>query len=74
MHLRIHLHRFSTLIFLLPLVLLGAWLLAPGSQAQSGRCYVNASASGGVHDGATWATAYLTLQDALADAGCTEIW
>jgi len=51
-----------------------AWLLAPGSQAQSGRCYVNAAATGGVHDGTSWATAHLTLQDALANSNCTDIW
>ena len=36
-------------------------------------CYVNASATGAA-TGASWADAYTTVQDALADTNCTEIW
>ena len=39
--------------------------------------YVNASATPGTNDGTTWATAFLTLQDALDAArtcGVTQIW
>ncbi len=36
-------------------------------------CYVDADASGEAI-GATWADAYTTVQDALADPNCTEIW
>jgi len=37
--------------------------------------YVDLAADGAIHDGASWATAYLTLQDALAVAASgTEIW
>ncbi len=36
-------------------------------------CYVNAAAVGG-NTGADWANAFTSLQSALADGGCTEIW
>jgi hypothetical protein len=38
--------------------------------------YVNKKAAGPVHDGRSWTTAYITLQDALANTnGCTQqIW
>lgn len=34
--------------------------------------YVNANSSGSVHDGSSWATAYTSLQDALANAASTQ--
>ena len=36
-------------------------------------CYVDANASG-AHNGNSWTDAYTTVQDALADANCAEIW
>jgi CSLREA domain-containing protein len=36
-------------------------------------CYVNAGAAGS-NNGTSWVNAYLDLQSALADAGCTQIW
>ncbi|RMD96921.1 MAG: hypothetical protein D6816_18270, partial [Bacteroidetes bacterium] len=44
----------------------------PAAAATGPRCYVKAGAS--APDGDSWATAYATVQDALADANCTEIW
>ena len=42
--------------------------------AEKHRCYVNKNAPGGVHDGQSWATAYLTIQPALANGNCQEAW
>ncbi|RME13563.1 MAG: hypothetical protein D6802_01125, partial [Ardenticatenia bacterium] len=36
-------------------------------------CYVDADATGAAN-GVSWTDAYTTVQDALADANCTEIW
>ncbi|PWH18947.1 MAG: hypothetical protein DDG59_04770, partial [Anaerolineae bacterium] len=44
----------------------------PAAAASGPRCYVKAGAS--TPDGNSWATAYATVQDALADTNCTEIW
>ncbi|HFQ94484.1 MAG TPA: DUF11 domain-containing protein, partial [Anaerolineae bacterium] len=52
-------------------------LAAPGTGSvlitPQGLCYVNAAASGAAN-GLNWGNAYPTVQDALADATCTEIW
>ncbi|GAB4277226.1 MAG: hypothetical protein Kow0080_28050 [Candidatus Promineifilaceae bacterium] len=45
----------------------------PAAAAIGPTCYVDASASG-VASGDSWTDAYLTVQDALADTACTEIW
>lgn len=37
------------------------------------RCYVNDNAAG-ANNGNDWTNAYTSLQSALADANCTEIW
>jgi len=50
-----------------------AALLSPLPVAAAGTCYVDASATGAAN-GTSWTNAYLTVQDALADATCTEIW
>ncbi len=50
-----------------------ALLPAPAVRAAGPICYVKADATG-ANNGTSWADAYTTLQDALADAGCTEIW
>lgn len=41
--------------------------------AEKQRCYVNKDAPGGVHDGQSWATAYLTIYSALS-TNCQETW
>ena len=49
-------------------------LLTPFPAAAAGPlCYVDADASGAA-TGLNWTDAYTTVQDALADATCTEIW
>jgi hypothetical protein len=57
------------------LVTLVAALGAPGAaQAATGpRCYVNAGASGG-NNGNFWTSAYTSLQSALTDPNCVDIW
>ena len=40
--------------------------------SETRRCYVNGAAAG--NNGLSWATAYLGLGSALADANCTEVW
>jgi predicted outer membrane repeat protein len=37
-------------------------------------CYVDMDATGGTNNGNSWANAYLSLQSALGDTNCTEIW
>ena len=79
-------HRSQTAIFgrilwwLFPLAI--ALLLTAGlatiltslpAQAAGPICYVDADATGAV-TGLNWTDAYTTVQDALADAACTEIW
>ncbi|HEY3268604.1 MAG TPA: choice-of-anchor Q domain-containing protein [Armatimonadota bacterium] len=56
-------HRFISGSLLLPLLI----ALAPAAGAAT--LYVNKSAPGPAHDGATWPTAYLTVQAALDAAG-----
>ncbi len=61
------------------LVLLATSVLMTGAprraRAQQSIIYVNRNASGKTHNGQSWATAYLTLQDALVTAGDGyEIW
>ncbi|MHC5112323.1 MAG: right-handed parallel beta-helix repeat-containing protein [Planctomycetota bacterium] len=48
-------------------------LLIPASSLQASIIYVDGNATGPIHDGSSWCTAYLELQDALchADAGDT---
>ncbi|HET6546199.1 MAG TPA: choice-of-anchor Q domain-containing protein [Rhodanobacteraceae bacterium] len=41
---------------------------------QAALCYVNGAAETGANDGSSWDNAYVQLQSALADAGCTEVW
>ncbi len=49
-------------------------LLTPFPAAAAGPlCYVDADASGAA-TGLNWTDAYTTVQDALADPACTEIW
>ncbi len=40
----------------------------------SGVCTVNASVVGGANNGSSWADAYASLQDALTESSCLEIW
>ena len=64
------------LLVLLALLLagLGAILSSQSAAAAAGPlCYVDADATGAA-TGDSWADAYPTVQDALADANCTEIW
>ena len=71
------LNHFWRLAFALALIF--AFPLAPGNLstltafAAGPTCYVDASASGAA-TGNSWSDAYTTVQDALADPGCTEIW
>jgi len=37
-------------------------------------CYVDMDATGGTNNGNSWTNAYLSLQSALTDTNCTEIW
>ncbi len=67
--------------FFLTTILVVTVLIAPLSlstaslaAAAGPRCYVDANATGGTNDGTTWEDAYTSLQAALADLGCTEIW
>jgi hypothetical protein len=50
-------------------------LTLPGQPALAAgpRCYVKYDASG-ANNGSSWTDAYTSLQSALGDAGCTEIW
>lgn len=49
-------------------------VLITGSIAHADVCRVDDDSTALSPDGASWATSYLFLQDALADANCTEIW
>ncbi|RME12714.1 MAG: hypothetical protein D6802_03465, partial [Ardenticatenia bacterium] len=62
-----------SLVFLLALA--GLISLSTGSvhAATGPRCYVKAGATGAA-DGSSWTDAYTTVQNALANANCTEIW
>ena len=52
---------------------LAAGLSRAGLAAAGPLCYVNAAATGAA-TGLSWTDAYTTVQDALADAACAEIW
>ncbi len=52
---------------------LAAVLTAGPAAAGGGLCYVNGAAAGGA-TGLDWTNAYTTVQDALTNAACTEIW
>ncbi len=55
-------------------MIIAAGLTSSEAQAIGPTCRVYPSAGGPVHDGASWSTAYIALQDALAQTACTEIW
>ena len=63
--------RWISAVLVLSVIL--ALLPAPAARAAGRICYVKADATG-AGNGTSWADAYTTLQDALADNGCTEIW
>jgi len=46
----------------------------PALAATGPLCYVDMGATGGTNNGNSWANAYLSLQSALHDANCIEIW
>lgn len=54
------------------LVIVAGLVLAGAGPARAA-CHVNGGASG-ANDGSSWADAYVDLQSALDDPGCTEIW
>ena len=55
--------------------LIGLLLVLVPCAAQSKVVYVNKNASGATHDGATWATAFLTVQEGVtAAASGDEVW
>jgi hypothetical protein len=60
------------LLVSLVLVLLGL-LLSTSTAHAATTCYVNDNAAG-ANNGNSWTDAYTSLQSALADANCTEIW
>ncbi len=66
-------YRFFSVLALGVLLLAQGSLLTTTAFAAGPTCYVDASASG-ANTGNSWADAYTTVQDALADPGCTEIW
>lgn len=47
--------------------------MASALPAAAARCYVNASANGG-NTGASWVHAYVSVQSALVNPVCTEVW
>ncbi len=57
---------------LLGVMLTALWSGSP-AQAAGPICYVDKTATGAAN-GLSWTDAYTTVQDALADGGCTEIW
>ena len=63
----------SLALVLLPAGGLMAVLSPFPTQAAGPICYVDADATGAA-TGSNWTDAYTTVQDALADAACTEIW
>jgi len=66
--------KINTLLLLTLVVGLSALaLLVPAHAASRPRCYVNDDATG-ANNGNSWTDAYTSLQSALADSNCTEIW
>jgi predicted outer membrane repeat protein len=66
--------KINTLLLVMLVVGLSALALPVPVHAASGpRCYVNDDATGS-NNGNSWADAYTSLQAALADSNCTEIW
>ncbi|BAL99988.1 MULTISPECIES: beta strand repeat-containing protein [Caldilinea] len=66
--------KINTLILVTLVVGLSALaLLVPAHAASGPRCYVNDDATG-ANNGNSWTDAYTSLQSALADSNCTEIW
>ncbi|GIV82965.1 MAG: hypothetical protein KatS3mg051_2319 [Anaerolineae bacterium] len=68
--------RLNTIISLTLVVALSVLALAAPARpvhAAGGRCYVNDDATG-ANNGNSWTDAYTSLQSALADSNCTEIW
>ena len=64
----------AAILFALGGVLASLLLFPQAATAAAGPlCYVDAGAAGGA-TGDSWADAYLTVQDALADPNCAEIW
>ncbi|RME56571.1 hypothetical protein D6779_10385, partial [Candidatus Parcubacteria bacterium] len=64
----------TKLLFIAFLLTAGLAAMLPSLPATAaGLCYVKAGATGAAN-GTSWADAYTTVQDALADANCTEIW
>ena len=59
--------------FFLTIGVIAAWLPIAVVRAAGPICYVKADATG-TGSGTDWANAYTTLQDALADNACIEIW
>jgi predicted outer membrane repeat protein len=64
------------IVYLFSLFLLLALIIAPVSPARASpvrHCYVNDNAAG-ANNGDSWTDAYTSLQSALGDINCTEIW
>jgi len=64
------------IVYFFSLFLLLALILAPVSPARASpvrHCYVNDNAAG-ANNGDSWTDAYTSLQSALGDINCTEIW
>jgi hypothetical protein len=64
------------IVYFFSFILLLALILAPVSPARAAtgpRCYVNDNAAG-ANNGNSWTDAYTSLQSALGDLNCTEIW
>ncbi len=55
------------------LALAPTWAMPAAAQAAK-LCHVNAHVAGQSHDGATWASAYADLQEALTNPECSTIW
>jgi predicted outer membrane repeat protein len=56
-------------------LVVGMLAAPPPARAATGpRCYVDMDASGGSNNGNSWVNAYTSLQFALTDINCTEIW
>ncbi len=67
-------HKFFQLMTIAALTA-AAFVAVPSARAVSGpRCYVDIDAGAGSNDGASWPNAYTSLQLALTDPPCTEIW
>ena len=65
--------KFLALILAAALIAAALSFSQPASAAGV-RCYVDVAATTGANNGTTWINAYLTLEDALENLNCTEIW